>query len=239
MGEVCCGLCESNKIRTCSSGACVLMWHCLPQVDIWSLGIMVIEMVDGEPPYFSDSPVQAMKRLRDSPPPKLKNFHRVSMLPNTCKNDGYRGQTSVSAVPSTAGCGNGLARTCFLGNSFGLGVLVAASCCWQLVAALGNSPGSVRAPWHKWRMQVRSASGGPSNSQLADVDWVAYLPGKGTGGSLLLGVSSFMAFRTTKAALWSEQESLGQIQTRGNTAAAQKMNLTPWFLSKNEKWHKK
>ena len=39
---------------------------------------MVIEMVDGEPPYFSDSPVQAMKRLRDSLPPKLKNSHKVS-----------------------------------------------------------------------------------------------------------------------------------------------------------------
>lgn len=48
------------------------------EVDIWSLGIMVIEMVDGEPPYFSDSPVQAMKRLRDSPPPKLKNSYKVS-----------------------------------------------------------------------------------------------------------------------------------------------------------------
>ncbi|XP_049641132.1 serine/threonine-protein kinase PAK 6 [Suncus etruscus] len=48
------------------------------EVDIWSLGIMVIEMVDGEPPYFSDSPVQAMKRLRDSPPPKLKYSHKVS-----------------------------------------------------------------------------------------------------------------------------------------------------------------
>lgn len=48
------------------------------EVDIWSLGIMVIEMVDGEPPYFSDSPVQAMKRLRDSPPPKLRNSHKAS-----------------------------------------------------------------------------------------------------------------------------------------------------------------
>uniref|UniRef100_A0ACB8G4B5 Serine/threonine protein kinase, STE, PAK/STE20 n=1 Tax=Sphaerodactylus townsendi TaxID=933632 RepID=A0ACB8G4B5_9SAUR len=48
------------------------------EVDIWSLGIMVIEMVDGEPPYFSDSPVQAMKRLRDSPPPKIKNSHKTS-----------------------------------------------------------------------------------------------------------------------------------------------------------------
>ncbi|XP_004578491.2 serine/threonine-protein kinase PAK 6 [Ochotona princeps] len=48
------------------------------EVDVWSLGIMVIEMVDGEPPYFSDSPVQAMKRLRDNPPPKLRNSHKVS-----------------------------------------------------------------------------------------------------------------------------------------------------------------
>lgn len=50
-------------------------------MDVWSLGIMVIEMVDGEPPYFSDSPVQAMKRLRDNPPPKLRNSHKVSRGP--------------------------------------------------------------------------------------------------------------------------------------------------------------
>ncbi|XP_074541636.1 serine/threonine-protein kinase PAK 6b [Halichoeres trimaculatus] len=48
------------------------------EVDIWSLGIMVVEMVDGEPPYFSDTPINAMKKLRDDPAPGVKNFHKVS-----------------------------------------------------------------------------------------------------------------------------------------------------------------
>nr|CAD7259545.1 unnamed protein product [Timema shepardi] len=41
-------------------------------------GIMVIEMVDGEPPFFNEPPLQAMRRIRDMPPPKLKNTHKVS-----------------------------------------------------------------------------------------------------------------------------------------------------------------
>ncbi|KAG7461239.1 hypothetical protein MATL_G00207940 [Megalops atlanticus] len=48
------------------------------EVDMWSLGIMVVEMVDGEPPYFSDTPVTAMKRLRDEPPPTVRNTHKIS-----------------------------------------------------------------------------------------------------------------------------------------------------------------
>jgi serine/threonine protein kinase len=42
------------------------------------MGIMVMEMVDGEPPFFNEPPLQAMRRVRDMPPPRLKNTHRVS-----------------------------------------------------------------------------------------------------------------------------------------------------------------
>lgn len=50
---------------------------CAHQVDVWSMGIMVVEMVDGEPPYFSETPVAAMKRLRDEPAPTVRNVSQV------------------------------------------------------------------------------------------------------------------------------------------------------------------
>lgn len=41
------------------------------------MGIMVVEMVDGEPPYFSETPVAAMKRLRDEMAPTVRNVSQV------------------------------------------------------------------------------------------------------------------------------------------------------------------
>lgn len=41
------------------------------------MGIMVVEMVDGEPPYFSETPVTAMKRLRDEMAPTVRSVSQV------------------------------------------------------------------------------------------------------------------------------------------------------------------
>lgn len=49
-----------------------------PEVDIWSMGVMIMEMVDGEPPFYNEPPIQAMKRIRDLPPPRLQSQNRSS-----------------------------------------------------------------------------------------------------------------------------------------------------------------